>query len=178
MTAPMFRSVDALSGDRQDGPSKFFAVAGVEADARLAELEQLRAENAALKAGLSEWEVLQHELERLIGRYLHNAVDGDQQSALSNLSELMWRQSKFTTEMCRELHHWASSADDADSARRHAQEALEDLQASEIGDVQAHNNELFTENGRLRRRIQELETALAQAVSDRDTANAVGSRHV
>lgn len=172
MTAPIFRSVDALSGEVAS--TKFFEAVGPTADARIAELEALRAENAALKSEVPEWAQLAHDIRRLTDRYCAHA-DEEQHAALSNLADLMWYSGRYAAAVSRELHHWASAADDADTARREAVEALEELQASELGDVQAHNNELFHQNGELRRRIQVLETALAQAVSEREPS---GSGHV
>ncbi len=174
MSAPLHRAVDMLTGE-VSRPSRFFE-ANAKADDRLAELEQLRAENAALKGAMPEWEVMARNLNHLISHYQHNAKFDD--AALSNLSELTWLQSQVTTEMFRELHHWASAADEADTARREAEEALEELRQTQVGEVQAHNNELFHENGQMRRHIQRLETALAETVSERDTARVVGGSHV
>lgn len=48
MSAPLHRTVCQLTGE-QRGPSRLFAAAGPEADARIAEFEALKAENAVLR---------------------------------------------------------------------------------------------------------------------------------
>lgn len=149
MTAPMFRSVDALTGERQD-PSKFFAAAGPGADARLAELEALRAENAALKFKTPESTVLAHGIARLVDRYLHDAADADQRAALINLASLL----RHSTAMCAafgsELHHYESEAVDEWWRANALQELLDAAQS----DLDA-----------ARDRVAELESLLAPTVS-------------
>lgn len=51
-TAPLFRSVCALTG--QQASDRFFAAAGPEADARIAESERLRVENADLRTHVED----------------------------------------------------------------------------------------------------------------------------
>lgn len=173
MSAPIHRTVCQLTGE-QRSPSRFFAAAGPEADARIAEFEALKAENAALKGSVPEWAQIAHDIGRLVGHYLHHA-DADHHAALSNLADLLWHSGQYAAAMSRELHHWASAADDADTARREAVEALEVLRDSDIGEVQQRNQELFEDNGRLRARVSRLEAQLAEARAVRDTANAVGA---
>ena len=159
--------MDALSGVRR-GPDRFVE-ANVQADERIAELEELR----ALKEETPEWKQLAHRIRGLIDHYCAHA-DEDQHAALTNLADLMWHSGQYAAAVSRELHHWAAAADEADDRARALQDELEALRDSDIGAVQAHNEELFTENGRLRVQVRRLESELAQARGERDTARATG----
>lgn len=160
--------MDALSGERR-GPEKLFE-ANAQADERIAELEELR----ALKAETPEWKQLAHGIDALISRYLHNANDEDQHAALSNLADLLWHSGAYAAAVSRELRHWAAAADESDDKARALQDELDSLRDTQVGEVQAHNDELFEENGRLRAQVRRLETSLALTRGERNTLRATG----
>lgn len=138
-TAPVFRSVDALSGE-VTRPSKFFA-ANDAANDHLAELEALRAENADLKGKTPESKVLAHQTARLLERYLHDAADGDQRAALLNLANLL----RHSTAMCAafgsEVHHYESEALDEWTRADGLQQKLDATEA-DLADAAARIREL------------------------------------
>lgn len=128
----------------QRGPSKFFE-ANANADELLAELELLRSKTP-------EWEVLARRTAQLVDTYLNHAADADQRTQLVHMASL--------------LRHYAATAGAVGSAvADHETEAVDQW-------ARAHllEGELFDAQERIRR----LESDLAVARGERDTAKLVG----